>query len=213
MSLLSDPPHSSPSRVEVVRAGHEGDVATVRRGLSADDPATRAAALSALRRLDLLAAATLIDAVVDSSRTVRRRAIELSADALFSSTALDKLLVAALDGDDPTLAECAAWCLGERYQEQRPHSVPPVLARLCAAATDHPDALVREAAVAALGAIGDPAGKPAVLTALADKATVRRRAVIALAAFEGPDVDAALATAKEDRDWQVRQAAEDLSAE
>jgi hypothetical protein len=34
--------------------------------------------------------------------------------------------------------------------------------------------------------------------------------VLALAPFEGPDVDAALARALEDRDWQVRQAAEDL---
>ena len=65
-------------------------------------------------------------------------------------------------------------------------------------------------AVAALGAIGDTAGLPAVLAACRDRATVRRRAVIALAAFEGPDVDAALRTALDDRDWQVRQAAEDL---
>ena len=52
---------------------------------------------------------------------------------------------------------------------------------------------------------------PAILAALGDKATVRRRAVLALAPFEGPDVEAALAAAREDRDWQVRQAAEDLS--
>jgi len=38
---------------------------------------------------------------------------------------------------------------------------------------------------------------------------VRRRAVIALAPFEGPEVDAALEAARTDRDWQVRQAAED----
>ena len=38
-------------------------------------------------------------------------------------------------------------------------------------------------------------------------------AVIALAPFEGPEVEAALARATEDRDWQVRQAAEDLLAE
>jgi hypothetical protein len=39
---------------------------------------------------------------------------------------------------------------------------------------------------------------------------VRRRAVLALAPFTGPAVDAALADALQDRDWQVRQAAEDL---
>ena len=52
-----------------------------------------------------------------------------------------------------------------------------------------------------------------MLAACRDRATVRRRAVIALAAFEGPEVDAALRTALDDRDWQVRQAAEDLLRE
>jgi HEAT repeats len=74
----------------------------------------------------------------------------------------------------------------------------------------HPDALVREASVAALGCIGTDEAKAPILHALADKATVRRRAVIALSAFEGDDVEAALAQASGDRDWQVRQAAEDL---
>jgi len=36
--------------------------------------------------------------------------------------------------------------------------------------------------------------------------------VVALAAFDGPEVDEALDRAAEDRDWQVRQAAEDLRA-
>ena len=84
------------------------------------------------------------------------------------------------------------------------------MARLAALATDADDALVREAAVAALGSIGDEAALPAILAATADKATVRRRAVLALAPFEGPEVDAALERARSDRDWQVRQAAEDL---
>jgi HEAT repeat protein len=77
-------------------------------------------------------------------------------------------------------------------------------------ATFHSDPLVREAAVAALGALGDPDGLEAVLAACRDKAPIRRRAVLALAAFEGPEVDAALRAALDDRDWQTRQAAEDL---
>ena len=56
-------------------------------------------------------------------------------------------------------------------------------------------------------------GLPAILGATQDKATVRRRAVIALAPFEGPEVDTALERARTDRDWQVRQAAEDLLAD
>jgi HEAT repeat protein len=66
--------------------------------------------------------------------------------------------------------------------------------------------------VAALGALGDPAGLGAVLAACRDKPAVRRRAVLALAPFAGPEVEAALQSALEDRDWQVRQAAEDLLA-
>ena len=46
--------------------------------------------------------------------------------------------------------------------------------------------------MAALGAIGDPAGLAAILAATDDKPAVRRRAVIALAPFEGAEVDAAL---------------------
>jgi HEAT repeat protein len=87
------------------------------------------------------------------------------------------------------------------------------VAALVDMATAHADALCREAAVAALGAIGDPAGLPAILAATTDKPAVRRRAVIALAPFEGPEVDAALERALTDRDWQVRQAAEDLLAD
>jgi HEAT repeat protein len=64
--------------------------------------------------------------------------------------------------------------------------------------------------VAALGALGDEAGLPAILTATQDKPAVRRRAVLALAPFQGPAVDAALQRALGDHDWQVRQAAEDL---
>jgi HEAT repeat protein len=104
------------------------------------------------------------------------------------------------------VAEVAAWASGEREPAER--GVVEVLAALT---VGHEDALVREAAVAALGAIGDEAGLAAILAATTDKATVRRRAILALAPFEGRAVDEALALAREDRDWQVRQAAEDLS--
>ena len=46
--------------------------------------------------------------------------------------------------------------------------------------------------MAALGAIGDRGGLPAILRRHPDKPAVRRRAVLALAPFEGPEVDAAL---------------------
>ena len=67
--------------------------------------------------------------------------------------------------------------------------------------------------MAALGAIGDERGVDAILAACRDKPAVRRRAVLALAPFTGAAVDAAIAAALDDRDWQVRQAAEDLDTE
>ncbi len=74
---------------------------------------------------------------------------------------------------------------------------------------------MRESAVAALGAIGDGRAVDAIIAGTSDKPAVRRRAVLALAPFLGDDdtghrVDAAIDRALEDRDWQVRQAAEDL---
>ena len=50
---------------------------------------------------------------------------------------------------------------------------------------------MREAAVAALGAIGDDRGLDAILAATGDKPAIRRRAVLALAPFVAPDHDRA----------------------
>lgn len=190
-------------RRAVALAGHQGDVAAARAGLDDDDPAVRATAVGALERLAALGPDELAAALIDPSPVVQRRACE--AVALLPGDEPPSLLP-LLSSDEPTVVEVAAWACGER-EPAEPGAVP-VLAAL---ATGHDDALVREAAVAALGAIGDESGLPAILAATQDKATVRRRAVIALAPFEGDDVDAALTAAKEDRDWQVRQAAEDLS--
>lgn len=115
------------------------------------------------------------------------------------------------------VAEAAAWALGELAgpdPDDPDNHVPTdgvVTSELARTATDHPDPLVRESAVAALGAVGDVAGLAAVLSATTDKPAVRRRAVIALASFlDEPGVDDALQRATEDRDWQVRQAADML---
>lgn len=146
-------------------------------------------------------------ALADPDATVRRRACEVAVPH-------DVDLVAMLSDDDPSVAETAAWALGERggAGRQDPVQNPPaeVVDALSAMATGHDDPLCREAAVAALGAVGDEHGLAAILAATSDKPAVRRRAVIALAPFEGPEVQAALERARSDRDWQVRQAAEDL---
>lgn len=188
-------------RRQVAVAGHRHDEATARAALDDDDPAVRATALGALARGGTLTDDDIRTALSDDpAPTVRRRAAELAA------THPDVDLVPALRDPDGTVVEAAAWALGE-------HGKPSAVAALATVATNHDDPLCREAAVAALGAVGHPDGLPTILRATTDKPAIRRRAVLALAPFEGPEVDAALQRALEDRDWQVRQAAEDLLAE
>lgn len=182
-------------------AGHTGDPASARALLHDPVAGVRATALGALSRLGAVTDEELREALADADPSVRRRA----ATEARHHAGVD--LVPLLDDAEPLVAEAAAWALGERTPGDA-----PTVTRLAEVATGHDDALVREAAVAALGALGDPAGLPAILQATTDKPAVRRRAVLALAPFEGPDVDAALERALHDRDWQVRQAAEDLLA-
>ena len=188
-------------RRDVVVAGHVGDEPTARAGLGDPDDKVRASALGALERLAALDDATLQVAFTDPAPAVRRRAAQLSAHHPDVSPR------ALLDDADASVVEMAAFACGEQERAE-----PDTVARLAALATGHADALVREAAVAALGAIGDPAGLPAILAATRDKPAVRRRAVIALTPFDGPEVDEARARALEDRDWQVRQVAEDIDS-
>jgi len=179
-------------------AGHTADEAAARRALGDPDAGTRAVALGALARAARLTDDDLRAALADPDPAVRARAVELAVPTT------ELALVPLLDDPDPFVAEQAAWALGERPPE------PDAVGALAATAGRHDDPLVREAAVAALGALGHPAGLPAVLAATTDKPAVRRRAVLALVAFDGPEVEAALRRALTDRDRQVRQAAEDL---
>ena len=175
------------------------------------DPRVRSAALGALVQLARVprsalrrrAGACWQAAAADPDATVRRRAAEL-APALGASVPV-RALIALLDDAEPLVAEAAAFALGEHPRA----GAPAVIAR-SRAAIDDADPLVREAAVAALGARGEPGSLAIVLAACDDKPAVRRRAVLALAAFDGPEVEARLRAALTDRDWQVRQAAEDL---
>jgi HEAT repeat protein len=184
-------------------AGHRGDAAAARAFLADPEPSVRATALGALARAGALTTDDLVTALGDPSAVVRARAAELAA-GLPGDAAL--ALAPVLGDAEPSVVEAAAWASGERRPPE-----PGVVAALAAVATGHDDPTCREAAVAALGAIGDPTGLPAVLAATGDRPAVRRRAVLALAPFDGPEVEAALERALSDRDWQVRQAAEDVS--
>jgi HEAT repeat protein len=199
-----------PSRRRVVAlAGLRGDVPTARAGLADADPAVRSAALAALARAGGLNLADVVAGLDDPSPAVRRRACEAAVAARVAGSAPPVL--ARLEDPDATVVEVAAWALGELNDVT---AVPPgTVAALSRVASAHTDALAREAAVAALGAIGDPEGLAAILVGTRDKPAVRRRAVLALAPFDGSDVDEALRRAATDRDWQVRQAAQLLGAD
>lgn len=205
MTAAGPPPPPPPAeRVEryrqVVVAGHRGDLPLVTEHLDADDALVREAALSAMFRLQRLTQDLLNTAFRDPAPRVRARAAELSAHLDGASPA------ALLADDDASVIEIACFACGEMAWD---HGAAPVEA-LSSIATTHEDALCRESAAAALGAIGDPAGLEALLVACSDRVTVRRRATLALAAFDDPRAEAALETALNDKDWQVRQAAEDL---
>ena len=189
-------------RREAARAGHDGDEPTARSLLGDPSPAVRSTAIGALARLGAAGPDDVAAALADRDPAVRRRACEVAARISGAD------LRSALADPDPSVVEAAAWALGERGE-----MAAGAVGDLTRVARDHEDALCREAAVAALGAIGDERGLPAILAATADRPAVRRRAVIALAPFAGPEVDAALQRALSDRDWQVRQAAEDLTGD
>jgi HEAT repeat protein len=191
-------------RRAVAIAGHTGDVEQAQRAVSDVDHTVRGAALGALERLGALDDEILTVALTDSHVAVRRRAAEIAA----THPAID--LVGVLSDDDPRVAEAAAWACGEHGSNR-----DDIVDRLIDLAATADEPLVRESAVAALGAIGDGRAVDAIIAGTSDKPAVRRRAVLALAPFLGDDdtghrVDAAIDRALEDRDWQVRQAAEDL---
>jgi HEAT repeat protein len=182
-------------------AGHEGDVRTARALLDDPDGQVRATALGALARLGVATGVDVERGLRDGAPIVRQRACAVAVARGEGDVVL--LLADA----DASVVETAAWALGELG-----HDTDTVVDALARTATDHVDPLCREAAVAALGALGNRRGLAAILAATSDKPAIRRRAVIALAPFAGPDVEAALRRALTDRDRQVRQAAEDLIA-
>jgi HEAT repeat protein len=169
------------------------------------DPRLRSLAIAELVRgaPRPVAAGAWPGAAADADARVRLRAAQV-APALRTRVTCSALLV-LLSDEDAWVAEAAAFALGEH-----PRCSGRALHALEQVATTHDDPLLREAAVAALGAQGVEATLPTILAACDDKPAIRRRAVLALANFDGDEVEARLQAALTDRDWQVRQAAEDL---
>ena len=217
MALGPDPTRPDAARRRtVVVAGHTGQETVARGALNDPSPGARGSALNALARLGSLQAQDIIRAMADPQEGVRRRACEVAgrrarADLGPETATLVDELVIVLTDTAASVVEAACYALGEFGGAEQPAGVAAALSTV---ATGHGDPLCREAAVAALGALGQPDGLVAVLSALGDKAAVRRRAVIALAgfedAFDGDEVQGALRKAVSDPDWQVRQGAEDV---
>ena len=191
---------------DVVEAGYRNDAALIERATTSEDGAVRQASVGALLRIGALTTGRLATIAADNDPSVRRRAAEV-APRLDNAAETEVMLVRLL-GDVPEIAEMAAFALGEVGSADGINLKPSTIAAIEVIASTHDDPLCREAGVASLGALHT--GLATILKACGDKATVRRRAVIALAPFDGAEVERALQTALTDRDWQVRQAAEDL---
>ena len=187
------------NRRKAILSSYSGDYELAISLLDEGDAKVRGAALSSLEKLGKLSGKMLEKSVYDPSPEVRKRAIELLAKRP------EEIPLNVFDDTDPLVVETACWAAGEK--ENQTHEV---ITQLCLIADSHTDQLCREAAVAALGSIGSSLGLETVLEALKDKPAIRRRAAIALAAFDDPKVDEALKKSLNDRDWQVRQIAEDL---
>ena len=191
------------ARVRAVLAGHRGDEAEARSLLTDVDVGTRCAALGALDRIGSLTTSDLQSALEDMDGSVRRRALEIAAKRS------DVEIAACLHDSVPAVAETAAFALGERTETT-------AVSSLIAMANDHEDALCRESAVAALGALAtaDEVDRAEILTCLlgvmSDRPQIRRRAVLGLFQFDELEAEEALQGALADKDRQVRAIAGDL---
>ncbi len=187
-------------RQRVIELSLNGEFQVVTEYLEHPDPDVRATALRVLDNEGKLEKGIVERSLSDSAFKVR------SALAYLLSTNRDIPAMKFLLDEDAEIVEIACWGIGERGDTSA-----EVLDVLQSITESHSDSLCRESAVAALGALGNRDALGSILKAVEDIATVRRRAVLALAPFDGPEVELAITKALEDRDWQVRQAAEDIS--
>ncbi len=187
-------------RQQLVQLAREGDLSLARELYGDADPRVRASSVAVLSENDALDKSLIALGLSDPNPLVRMTVARAAAQN--SSISVLELL----NDEDSSVIEIACWAAGEQTEHG-----DSLIEALSGIALEHEDALCRESAVAALGALGDVRGLESILKATKDIATVRRRAVIALAPFEGQAVTDALQFALSDRDWQVRQAAEDLT--
>ena len=187
-------------RQRIIELSLNGEFQLVTEYLEHPEPDVRATALRVLDNEGKLEKSIVERSLSDSAFKVR------NALAYLISRNRDIPAMKFLLDEDAEIVEIACWGVGERGDTSA-----EILDVLQSITESHSDSLCRESAVAALGALGNRDALGSILKAVEDIATVRRRAVLALAPFDGPEVELAIAKALEDRDWQVRQAAEDIS--
>ena len=193
-SMPSDDVAAVRRRLAALLAGPAGDESTVRRLLADRSPRVRSAAFASLGRV--------------GPRRPRRRAASRSETPIraFAARRANSRRGLPVRSSPPPRRHRP---VGRRSGGRRGGRAgrPPGLRRLSDIARCHPDPLCREAAVAALGTIGDVAGKAALSrrSTPAPAPAVRRRSVVAGAAFSGTDVEVAWRARPSDRDWQVRR--------
>lgn len=169
-------------------------------GLASGDPYVRRIAVAAAHHHPVLHARIVTMLATDSDPSVRRECAEVLGR---SSSPPVAALEQALGDPVAEVREAATTALGEAL------SIDSVQQLIALAGAEDEDRLVREAAVAALGAIGDERARPVLLSLVAGAPPqIRRRCVAALSVFDGDDIEEALRNAAADRNPMVREAAE-----
>ena len=168
--------------------------------LDNDDPVLRRMSTTAL---DTQSANSLFDVLVallnDDEASVRAAAAEKL--GVCGERSLEYLARAQAD-DAPEVREAVATAYGDLSNA----SVIPWLVEV---GNDDQDRTVKEAAVAALGAIGsDEAIDPLLEFIAKGPPQVRRRAIAAITVFDDPRIEPAIERAAFDRNPGVREAAE-----
>ncbi|GMQ92530.1 MAG: hypothetical protein BMS9Abin12_0006 [Acidimicrobiia bacterium] len=168
--------------------------------LDHEDPVLRRMATTALSRESSNAMFDSIVALLeDTDGSVRAAAAEKL--GVCGRRALEHLAEAAGD-PEPKVREAVATAYGELAD-------PSAIGWLVEVGNNDTDRTVKEAAVAALGAVGDDAAIDPLLGFIASgPPQVRRRAIAAITVFDDPRIEPAIQRATFDRNPGVRETAE-----
>lgn len=186
--------------VKAVVAGYQCDEKLARGLIDSSNGRIRAAAYSALVRMDRISKIDIIRALADPAIEVRL----FGANEAIRHPGVN--LVEYLEAEkDLIVLEAIVFALGERGDP----SCAEIISKI---AIEHPDPLCREAAIAALANFSLEESLSLFLQAMSDKAPIRRRVAIALAGYDSERATQGLRTLSKDRDWQTATIARELLA-